>query len=198
MNTLQLIKLEKTFKLVLYLYLILVFTSCGTTQELRQKKIMRAQDKINKILLKYPEIKTNKDTTSVTSDTTIISRTKYIKDSIFIQGGTKIDTVITWNNYDSIFTAYSKNIELKLAKLSNGSTSAQVKVIPHYIREIDTIRTVDTIIKEKIVTSQITEINTDKSFWWSLWFNIKGWLWYVLVIITIVILVLIMLRMLKR
>jgi len=194
---LKLVNLVQLCKWGLILSLILVFQSCNTTQELRAKKVMKAQDKINSILLKYPELKTNKDTTINISDTTIVNRTKYIKDSIFIQGGTKIDTIVTWNNYDSIFTAYSKNIELKLAKLSNGSTNAQVKVIPHYIREIDTIRTVDTIIKERIITNQITEINTDKSFWWSLWFNIKGWLWYILIIITIVILVLIIFKVLK-
>ena len=187
----------KQFNTIIILFLILVLNSCRTPAEFRARKLMNAKNKIDRLVLKFPELKVTKDTTYYLSDTTIINRTKYINDSVFIAGGTTIDTILQLGSIDSVFTIFAKNIELKLLKLANNNIKATVSVVPHYIYEVDTLYSKDTIFRDKIIIKNTEIINTEKSFWWSLWFTLKGWLWYILIILGIIILVMIILRVIK-
>lgn len=187
----------KQFKTIIFLFLIWFLSSCATQQELRAKKVIRAQKKIKSLVTKFPELKSTKDTTYHITDTTIVTNTKYINDSIFIQGGITVDTVLQIADMDSIFTAYSKDIELQLTRLENGQTRATVSVVPHYIYETDTLHTVDTVFRERLITQNTEIVDVKESFWWNLWFTVKGWLWYILIILGIIVIIVIVLRVLK-
>lgn len=171
---------------VILFILSLLLTSCETTHELHQRKLNKAKTKIDKLVNKYPELKSLSDTTYTHHDTIVNTNTHYINDSIFIKGGTRIDTVVQVNDMDSIFNVLSDNIQLRLDKMTGGQVRATVTQIPYYIYETDTVHTVDTVIREKIVKETTNIINTEKSFWWSLWFQVKGWLWLILVVVAVI------------
>ena len=171
--------------LIALITILFLLCSCETTGELYQRKLNRAKKKIDRLTLKFPELKTVSDTTYIISDTTIVNNTHYINDSIFIQGGQRIDTIVQVTNMDSLITILNDNIELRLEEIGGGHVRAAVSVVPHYIYETDTLHTVDTIYREKIVKETTNVVNTEKSFWWSLWFQVKGWLWVILIVAAI-------------
>jgi hypothetical protein len=183
--------------MLIVLAITICMSSCESPRELHQRKIIKAKHRIDKIVSRYPELRSLSDTTYTHTDTVVYTNKHYINDSVFIKGGTRIDTVVQINDMDSIFTVLNDNIRLRLDKMTGGQVRASVSVITNYIYETDTLLTRDTIYRERITTENNTIINTKKSFWWSLWFQVKGWLWFVLIIVAILVILRLVFKFLK-
>jgi hypothetical protein len=168
------------------LLILLLLTGCATTQEIQNRKLENAKVRLNKIIKMYPELLVGETRVSSTTDTVIKNRVEFLRDSVYIKGGTRIDTVLQINQLDSLFSVFDDMIELKLLNNGFGQVRAQVKVVPHYIYETDTLKMTDTVFREKINTVTTNTINTKPNIFWSFWFFIKGWLWFILVVIAII------------
>tara|TARA_R100000951_G_scaffold116715_2_gene130051 strand:+ start:583 stop:1143 length:561 start_codon:yes stop_codon:yes gene_type:complete len=169
---------------LVFVILLALCTSCTNASKLHRKKVNKAKDRIAKLVQKYPELKSSNDTTYFIIDTITKEKIVIHKDSIFIKGDIIVDTVISLN-VDSIFSAKFDDIKVELYEMGGGQVRANIIREDHYIHYTDTIKLTDTIYKEQIKTVQTDIISTEKSFWWSLWDQVSGWIWWVLIIVAI-------------
>lgn len=183
----------KKLKIINWFILIIVLLNsmaCTTTQELEQRRLNKAKIKIKRLITKYPQLVSVADTSYTTKDTVVKLNTIYVRDSVYLVGTNRIDTIFSIAELDSIYkvlSIMSKEFDFKLQNVGSGQVRATYIEKPRYIYETDTIRYTDTVFREKIITEKTTTIDTKQSFWWSLWFQIKGWIWFIL--ITLIILV---------
>lgn len=169
---------------LIFVVLLALCASCTSAGKLHRKKVGKAKDKITKLVQKYPELKSSVDTTYLVRDTITKEKVVIHKDSIFIKGDVVVDTVINLN-VDSIFSAKFDDIRVELQEIGGGQVRANIIREDHYIHYTDTIKLTDTIYREQIKVVQTDIISTEKSFWWSLWDQVNGWIWWVLIIVAI-------------
>ncbi len=166
------------------LLIIFILGSCTSTAKLHRNKVRKAKNKIERLVQKYPELKSSSDTTSIVRDTIVESKVVINTDSVYINGGTIVDTVIQFN-VDSTFYAKFEDISVRLEEIGGGQVRANISRTPHYIYYTDTIQYTDTVFVNTINTVKTDIISTEKSFWWSLWDQVSGWIWWVLIIVAI-------------
>jgi hypothetical protein len=164
--------------------------ACTTTQELEQRRLNNAKIKIKRLIAKYPQLVSVTDTSYTAKDTIVKLNTIYVQDSVYLAGSNRIDTIFSITELDSIYkvlSIMSKEFDFKIQNVGGGQVRATYIEKPRYIYETDTVRYTDTIFKEKTITAKTTVIDTKESFWWSLWFQIKGWIWFILVALIILV-----------
>ena len=183
--------------LLFTIILILSISSCQTPAELAQRKLNRDKVRIARIIAKNPSLKSVSNTTYTQHDTTVINKTHYQNDSFYVSGGIRVDTLVQLTDADSIFNVKINDWELKLAKMWGGQVRATVVERPHYIHEIDTVHTSDTIFVINTVNDSVTVVDTKQSFWWNLWFQVKGWLWVILIVAAILVILRVIFKFLK-
>ena len=169
---------------LIFVILLALCASCTRAGKIHRNKVGKAKNRIAKLVQKYPELKSSVDTTYVVRDTITKDRIIVNVDSIYIEGKTIIDTVLTLN-VDSIFSAKFDDIRVELYEMGGGQVRANIIREDHYIHYTDTIKLTDTIYREQIKVVQTDIISTEKSFWWSLWDSVSGWIWWVLIIVAI-------------
>lgn len=178
--------------------LALLMQGCQSPAELHHRKMEKAKTRIGKILVKFPEIKSSFDTTYVKLDTLTTLREIVRTDTVFIQGSAIVDTVIQFTLLDTLFKFSKDNVNVEISQeIGGGPVRAVVNVVPHYIIKVDTFNYRDTVFINTFNTHSVTILDTKHSFWWSLWFQVKGWLWFILVILAILVILRIVFKFLK-
>lgn len=180
-------KTLKCNKLIIFAFMLVLAWSCITPAELAQRKTERAKAKLDRILREFPELLDTKDTTLVKYDTITMSKEIIRFDTVYREGGISIDTIVEISNFDSVFTVYSKEMEIRIEKLGGELVRARGIIKPYFITEIDTFNITDTVFINTIQTNTIQTLDNQPSFWWNLWWSIKGWIWWILIVIAILI-----------
>lgn len=174
-------------KLIIFAFMLVLVWGCMTPAELAQHKTDRAKAKLDKLLLEFPELLKKNDTTLVKFDTVTMSKEIIRFDTVYRDGGISIDTIVEISNFDSVFTVFSKEMEIRIEKMGGELVRARGIIKPYYITEIDTFNITDTIFIKTVETNTIQTIDNKPSFWWNLWFQVKGWIWLILIIIAILV-----------
>ena len=161
----------------------------------RKNKIERAKRKIERILTRFPELKTTTNTIVIKHDTVINFEIITEIDTVVIQ---EVDTILPLFNYNddtTVFTAimgldtFQVNVITKELKVYQPSKT-------FYIR--DTIRFSDTIINTVTVHKETTIVDKSKDFWFSVGKTLKGWIWWILIILGIVVILKLVLDKIKN
>lgn len=172
---------------LLFLLIVLIGQSCMTPAELAQKKLSKAKTKLAKLLVENPGLINESDTTYVKYDTIIVMKESIQYDTIYISGGISIDTVIRFTPYDSIVVLEDSISKVVLKDMGGGQVRGTVIYKDRFIIDVDTFRHIDTIFINTINNTTIKTLDTRQSFWWNLWFQVKGWIWWILIIIAILV-----------
>lgn len=167
--------------------LILIGQGCQTPAELAQKKLSRAKTKMAKLITENPTLLSSTDTVMVKYDTISIERKTVQYDTIYIKGGISIDTIVRFTPYDSIVVLEDDKSKVVLVDMGGGQVRGTVTYKDRFITEIDTFYHSDTVFVNTVEKTTTNNINTTQSFWWNLWFQVKGWIWWILIIIAILV-----------
>jgi hypothetical protein len=177
--------------IALFLLIALLLSSCTSSQEISQRKLERAKRKMDKLILNNPSLIKESSSTTIKYDTVINNRVIHVKDSIYIPGSVKIDTLVQFKSNDSIIISHN-NLLVELLRLGADKSGrdqfkVNVKETPRYIYRIDTLTVRDTVFMTETNKIKTITIDTKPSFLWSLWFQVKGWLWFILIIVAILV-----------
>jgi len=172
---------------LLFLIIVLIGQGCMTQAELAQKKLSRAKNKLAKLLVENPGLVDVNDTTYTKYDTITLIRETIEYDTIYIAGGISIDTIVRFTPYDSIVVLEDNISKVVLKDMGGGQVRGTVIYKDRFIVDVDTFRHTDTIFVNTVNNTTTKTLDTHQSFWWNLWFQVKGWIWWILVIIAILV-----------
>lgn len=177
--------------IALFLLIVLLLSSCVSTQELNQRKLERAKRKMDRLIMNNPSLMNESSSITIKHDTLINNRVIHVKDSIYIPGSVRLDTLVQFKSNDSIIISHN-NLLVELLRLGADKSGkdqfkVNIKEVPRYIYEIDTLLLRDTVFMIETNKEQKIILDTKPSFLWSLWFQIKGWLWFILIIVAILV-----------
>lgn len=174
----------------------MVCQSCLTQAERFLKKQEKAKRKIDRLVKKYPDLRTIKDTTIISYDTIINNDTIIYNDTII----TKQEVMDSsfYFSWDSIYRVQQGSIEALFQISKDKKIEYKIIKQPEYIHVHDTLYHRDTIVNTNTVYKEREIINTTKNFWFSLWLSIKGWIWWVLVIIALLLILRMLYKILKN
>lgn len=167
--------------------LILIGQGCQTPAELAQKKLSRAKTKMAKLILENPSLLSSTDTTLIKYDTITVDRKTVQYDTIYIKGGISIDSIFMFNPIDSTVTWEDDISKIIVKDMGGGQVRGITIYKDRFITEIDTFYHSDTIFVNTVNKTTTNNINTTQSFWWNLWFQVKGWIWWILIIVAILV-----------
>jgi hypothetical protein len=74
-----------------------------------------------------------------------------------------------------------------LKDMGGGQVRGTVIYKDRFIVDVDTFRHTDTIFINTVNNTTTKTLDTNQSFWWNLWFQVKGWIWWILIIVAILV-----------
>jgi hypothetical protein len=175
--------------------LVTIATSCVSQNIAHKRKVERAKKRVERIINRYPELKTITETKIVTRDTQIHERVIEYRDTIYTTR-----EVLDSSFYfalDSTYRIQQENIEALFQFTKDNKFNFKIIKQPEAFYIHDTIRVVDTTFTNNTTITQQQLINTKPSFWFNLWLAIKGWIWWVLIIIAILLILTALVKILK-
>jgi hypothetical protein len=170
---------------IIYLLLLTFFTACISPYEAHIKKSERAKERIASILRDFPEL-LSKDTLYITKiDTHVTERTIVFRDSIYVPKEV-LDTSVQIQ-FDSIYTLHKGNLDVVFQLKKDRTILLDIINKARTIYYTDTVRIHDTTFNTVTKIEYRTTIDTEPSFWWSLWFNVRNWLWLVVLLVVFIV-----------
>lgn len=174
--------MKHILSLIIGLAIAILLTSCVGMRDTTKKK-EKAKKKIERIIAKYPELRKTKDTTIIKYDTLIQDKIVEYRDTIVT------DKIVIDSNFyyvmDSVYRIQQGNIEALFEFTKNKQFNFKIIKEPEIFYIHDTIHYKDTIVSKNVTVKQTDVINTTGSFWYNLWRTIKGWIWWILIVISI-------------
>jgi hypothetical protein len=167
--------------------LVTITTSCMSQNVAHKRKVERAKKRIEKIINRYPELKTITETKIVTRDTQIHERVIEYRDTIYTTR-----EVIDSSFYfalDSTYRIQQENIEALFQFTKDNKFNFKIIKQPEAFYIHDTIRVVDTTFNNNTVITQKQMINTKPNFWFNLWIQFKNWILALIVMLLVSIIV---------
>lgn len=173
----------------------IIATSCLTKHERFLKRQERAKQRIEDVVRKFPDLKTITITEIVTKDTVIQNDTIIYNDTLVTKQEI-IDSAFYYK-LDSVYKVQEGNIEALFEFAEDNKFKFKVIKKPEYIYVHDTLYHRDTVVNTNTIIKEREVVNTTKNFWFDLWLGIKGWIWWILVILAIVIILRIIFKYIK-
>lgn len=170
--------MKNTFFLIIFLASATLLSSCLTQYERNNNKLIRAKRKIEKILTKYPELKTTTDTVILRYDTIIENRIVEYRDTIVTERVTMDSSF--YYKLDSVYKVQQGSIEALFKFTKDNKFDFKVIKQPEVYYIHDTIRFSDTIINNTTTVHTKEIINTKDNIWYSIYSTIKNWIWLIL------------------
>lgn len=158
-------------------------TSCLTKAERFLKKQERAKQRIEDILKKYPDLKTV-TVTEITTRDTVIQNDTFIYNDTLVTKQEIVDSAFYYK-LDSVYKVQQGNIEALFEFAEDNKFKFKIIKQPEYIYVHDTLYHRDTIVNTNTIIKEREVVNTTKNFWFNLWLAVKGWIWWILVILAI-------------
>lgn len=152
----------------------------------KQRKIERAKRKIERILNKYPELRNTETVTVTLHDTIYEDKVITEIDTIIIDG---TDTIVPIINIDQDSSKFIAIVDSDTFVVDIKTKYIHIKEPPktYYIRDTITIK--DTIVNTVTKIKEVHVVNTTKNFWFSLWLAIRGWIWWIFIILGIIVII---------
>ena len=187
--------MNNIFSLLMVVTLVTITSSCMSQNVAHKRKVERAKKRIERIIYKFPELKTITETKIITRDTQIHERIIEYRDTLYTTR-----EVLDSSFYfalDSTYRIQQENIEALFEFTKENKFNFKIIKQPEAFYIHDTIRVTDTTFTNNTTITQSQLINTKPSFWFNLWLAIKGWIWWILVIVGLIVGAVLILKILK-
>jgi hypothetical protein len=188
--------MNKLFLLLIGATLVAItMQSCLTKAERFLKRQEKAKQRIEDILKKYPDLKTI-TVTEITTRDTVIQNDTFIYNDTLVTKQEIVDSTFYYK-LDSVYKVQEGNIEALFEFAENNKFKFKVIKKPEYIYVHDTLYHRDTIVNTNTIIKEREVVNTTKNFWFNLWLAVKGWIWWILIIVAIIVILRLIFKFLK-